>query len=296
MAAGQGERRVEHAPDPLCARGGAVRRRRDRPRHRAQAEAPEARHHAARRRRGRARRRSSPPSTRGSNSTYSTGKFAYKGKEITLDDAEDILRTIARPGRAEGGLGGLARHRAADAARLRQAGRRSPTKARASWASATPARSGAPGTTCSPTPSPPRSTRCGSRSRRSTTICIAMCAAGSTRNTATPSSRRRARSAPISSATCGRKQWGNIYDVVAPQVRALELRPDRAPPAQQFRRGENGQDRREFLHLARLRAAARDLLAALAAHAARATARWSATPRPGTSTTRTTSASRCARG
>src|SRR5204862_2001878 len=31
------------------------------------------------------------------SSTYATGKFTYKGKTLTLDDAEDILRTSCDP-------------------------------------------------------------------------------------------------------------------------------------------------------------------------------------------------------
>ena len=46
--------------------------------------------------------------------------------------------------------------------------------------------------------------------------------------------RRPGRSAPICSATCGRQEWGNIYDVVAPASRALELRPRRDAAAQQI--------------------------------------------------------------
>ena len=109
---------------------------------------------------------------------YSTGKFSHKGKEIALDDAEEILRTSRDPDGAEGDLGGLAQHRAADAARLlHDGGDRQRRRARARLRRHR-RRSGAPGTTWRPTPSRRRSTRCGSRSSRSTTICTATCAAG----------------------------------------------------------------------------------------------------------------------
>ena len=92
------------------------------------------------------------------------------------------------------------------------------------------------------------------------------------------------------------QEWGNIYPLVAPPGGGgpgFDL--DRAAQGQEGATHEgDGPLRRALLHLARLRAAARDLLGALAVHQARRTARWSATPAPGTSTTTTTCASRCA--
>ena len=92
------------------------------------------------------------------------------------------------------------------------------------------------------------------------------------------------------------QEWGNIYDVVAPKgVGRHRLRPRRdLLEAKKYDPVEDGQDRRGLLHLARLRAAAGDASGSARRSPARATAKWSATPRPGTSTTRTTCASRCA--
>ena len=92
------------------------------------------------------------------------------------------------------------------------------------------------------------------------------------------------------------QEWGNIYDVVAPKGRRRHrLRPHRSAgeeegydPTEMVRIGERFYT---SLGLAPLPA---DVLDALADRAPAKAAKWSATLRPGTSTTRTTCASRCA--
>jgi hypothetical protein len=83
------------------------------------------------------------------DSTYSTGKFTYKGKTLTLNDAEDILRTSRDPAelRRSTRAGGTISPPMRDGLRPpRGAGQRGLHR---SWATRTPARSGAPGTTWS---------------------------------------------------------------------------------------------------------------------------------------------------
>ncbi len=72
--------------------------------------------------------------------------------------------------------------------------------------------------------------------------------------------------------------------------RRPRLRPDRAAARDRYRHARHGPLRRALLLLARLRAPARHLLAALACSPSRATATWCATRRRGTSTGPTTSA------
>ena len=81
------------------------------------------------------------------------------------------------------------------------------------------------------------------------------------------------------------QDWSNVYDLVAPANADAGYLADRHPQAPQDERDRHGQGRRALLHLARLRAAAADVLGALALRAARRIARSSATPAPGTSTT-----------
>ncbi len=86
--------------------------------------------------------------------------------------------------------------------------------------------------------------------------------ASSTRNTAT---RCRPTTGPIRADLLGNmwaQEWGNIYDVVAPAGRGRHrLRPRRAARRRKAMTPiEDGQDGRGLLHLARLRAAAGDLL------------------------------------
>ena len=89
-------------------------------------------------------------SPRGSATAYSTAKLVYKGKTLTLDDMEEILRTSRDPDETralwEGWRASSSPQMKADYARWSS----SPTKARASSATPTPARCGAPGTTCRP--------------------------------------------------------------------------------------------------------------------------------------------------
>ena len=105
----------------------------------------------------------------------------------------------------------------------------------------------------------------GARSSRSTSSCTATPAPSSTRNTATRCSRRRG---PIRADLLGNmwaQEWGNIYDIVAPQG-AGDVGYDLTEllGAKGYDADQDGEDRRRLLHLAGLRAAAGDLLAALA--------------------------------
>ena len=148
------------------------------PGHPPEAGHPEARHHAAGARRAKARRRSSRRSTRVSNRPIRPASSATRARMIALDDAEEILRTSRDPDELKAvweGWHGISPPMQDDYARLVSHRQRRRARARLQ---ATPASSGAPGTTWSPTPSPRRPTRCGRRSSRSTTICTATCAAG----------------------------------------------------------------------------------------------------------------------
>ncbi len=116
------------------------------------------------------------------------------------------------------------------------------------------------------------------------------------RNTAT---RCSAKTGPIRADLLGNmwaQEWGNIYDIVAPpgagdlgyDIGDAAAARKSYDPIRMVKAGEG------FYHSLGFAAAARDLLGALADHQARATAKWSATPAPGTSTIRTICASRCA--
>ncbi len=61
------------------------------------------------------------------------------------------------------------------------------------------------------------------------------------------------------------QEWGHIYDVVAPKTRDLQLRPRQAAGQPRLHAGEDDPDRRGLLFVDGLRAAAGDLLGALAA-------------------------------
>ena len=100
------------------------------------------------------------------------------------------------------------------------------------------------------------------------------------------SCRRRARSRRTCSATCGRRAGATSTRSSRRRRRRPRLRPDGAAAgeeasthAQMVRYGE-----RFFTSLG-FEPLPQDVLGALAVHEARATARWSATPAPGTSTT-----------
>ena len=56
------------------------------------------------------------------DTAYSTGKFTYHGKTLTLDDMEDLLRTSRDPAGDPRAMGGLAPRLGADESRLRAAG------------------------------------------------------------------------------------------------------------------------------------------------------------------------------
>jgi len=102
------------------------------------------------------------------DSTYSTGKFQYKGKTLTLNDAEDVLASSRDPAELKAvweGWHSIATPMRSDYAELVKL-----------------ANEGSRGLgykeTWSRTPSPPRPTGCGSRSSPSTRTCTAMCAPG----------------------------------------------------------------------------------------------------------------------
>ena len=90
------------------------------------------------------------------------------------------------------------------------------------------------------------------------------------------------------------QDWSNIYPLVAPPQRRPRLLADRHPEEAQDAGARHGPHRRALLHFARLRAAAARPSGSARCSSGRATARSSATPARGTSTTTTTCASRCA--
>ena len=81
------------------------------------------------------------------------------------------------------------------------------------------------------------------------------------------------------------QDWSNIYDLVAPANADAGYSLTDILKRRKMSAARHGQGRRALLHLARLRAAAADVLGALAVRAARRIARSSATPARGTSTT-----------
>ena len=99
---------VEHAPDALCARCGALRRRRNRPRHSKKTGDPEARHHAAIANARGCSPGACRPSIRGSTAAYSTGKFSLQGQGDHARRCRRNAAHVARSRRAEGDLGRLA--------------------------------------------------------------------------------------------------------------------------------------------------------------------------------------------
>ncbi len=90
------------------------------------------------------------------------------------------------------------------------------------------------------------------------------------------------------------QQWGNVYDLMGVPSRGAGYDLTKLLAAKKTDAKGMVKLGDRLLHLARLRAAAADLLGALALHQAGATATWSATPAPGTSTRTRTCASRCA--
>ena len=97
VAAGQGERR-----DPTRSRRAMRARRRastgSKPtRSSAASWTPQARHRRCRRPRAPGAAQELATINSRLEATYSTGKFSHKGKQITLDDAEEILRTSRDP-------------------------------------------------------------------------------------------------------------------------------------------------------------------------------------------------------
>ncbi len=125
-----------------------------------QDQAAQARAHAAGAQRPREDRRADPPRGLARRASTASGKYCPPGRRVHRP--RRARRTSWPPSRdpegAARGLDRLARHRAADARRLRSASSSSPTRARASSASRTSARCGAPSTTCRPTTSPRSST------------------------------------------------------------------------------------------------------------------------------------------
>jgi len=94
------------------------------------------------------------------DSTYSTGKFDFKGRQITLDEASLILADSRDPNETKALYEGWRT--------ISPVMRDDYARAPANWVSPTPAPCGARATTCRPTPSPPRPTVCGNRSGPST--------------------------------------------------------------------------------------------------------------------------------
>ena len=90
------------------------------------------------------------------------------------------------------------------------------------------------------------------------------------------------------------QDWTNVYPLVAPAERRPRLLAHRHPEAPEDDAARHGPRRRALLHVARIRAAAEDVLGTFAVRAARRIATSSATRARGTSTSRPTCASRCA--
>ena len=90
------------------------------------------------------------------------------------------------------------------------------------------------------------------------------------------------------------QDWSNIYDIVGPANQKDAYSLTDHPEGEEARRHRHGAYRRTLLHVARLRAAAEDVLRTVAVRASRRIARSCVTPAPGTSTRWTTCASRCA--
>ena len=190
------------------------------------------------------------------DSDYSTGKFAYQGKTLTLDDAEDMLRTSRDPAEIERAVGRLAPASSppmkADYARLVELANEGARElgyadTGALWRSNYDM---PPDAFAAKIP-----TGCGTRSSRSTATCTATCAARLNEKI-----RRRGAAAtgPIRADLLGNmwaQEWGNIYDIVAPAGSGASATTSTAAlRSARLRPGEDGQDRRGLLHLARLRA------------------------------------------
>ena len=90
------------------------------------------------------------------------------------------------------------------------------------------------------------------------------------------------------------QDWDNIYPLIAPRQCRPRLRPHRAAQEAQHRLEADGEVRRGLLHVARLRAAAADLLGALALPQAEGPRRGVPRQRLGCRYAWTTCASRCA--
>ena len=184
-------------------------------------------------------------------STTSRRSWRRRANEKELRAAWEGWHTISPP--MKRGLRAV--RRAVEQGRARSSGSR------------TPARCGARSTTCRPTSSRRSSIGCGIRCGR----CISSC---------TRTSRMKLRekygdivpaNGPIPAYLLGNiwaQDWSNIYPLVAPPRRRPGLLADRHPEEAQDAAARHGARRRALLHVARLRAAAEDLLGTLPLHAA----------------------------
>ena len=106
-------------------------------------------------------------------------------------------------------------------------------------------------------------TACGIRSGRSTCRFTPTCACGCTRSMAT----RSRRTGPIPAHMLGNiwaQDWSNVYPLVAPATSDPGYSLDRDPAGRKMTSVDMAKHRRALLHVAGLRAAAADVLAAIA--------------------------------
>ena len=230
----------------------------------------------------------------GMEGTYGKGKYCPGGPE-SCKDLEDLSKILAEsrdPKQAAGRLDRLARHRAAHAQgfrALRGAGQQGRPRARLQGQRRHVAL---------------QVRHAARRFRQGTGPALGAGAAAlpfaarlrprpAAREVRRRGSRQRPHSGPPAGQYVG-AGMGQHLPAGGARQRRPRLRSHRPAQEAQHRLEADGEVRRELLHLAGIRAAAADLLGALAVPASRATATWCATPAPGISTTWTICASRCA--
>ena len=249
------------------------------------------------RRRIRQKRRSSPSSRRASRATYGRGKWCKDpAKPDTCLDIEkitEILATSRDPKQLREAWEGWHTVSRADAQGL-HALRRAGQQGRArSWASPTPARCGGSKYDMPADEFTKEVDRLWEQVRP---LYVSLHAYVRMKlhekyGDAVPAS------GPIPAHLLGNiwaQDWSNVFDLVAPGTAESRLLAERHPEAPQDHAGRHGEDGRAVLHVARLRAAAEDVLGAVALRQAGRSRRRLPRERVETSTTPTTCASRCA--
>ena len=275
--------------------GGAVRRRAGGPGHPPQINLAQAGHHPAgpaAARRGPARWPPCPPPC---NRPTPPAFSRTRASPITLGRTpRAILAKSARSCRVAGGLGGVAHRVAADGPALRQAhwpderGRPGPQLQGRRRPVAVGLRHGA-GRLRRPDRSP-----VGAAGAALQEPALLRPRPAERRLRRTPCSRAPARSAPIFWAICGASSGATSTIWCGPRTPRSSYGPGRPAGGGRIRSGEDGAHRRGLLFVPGLRAPARRLSGSGRCWSGPRTARWSATPRPGTWTIATTCASRCA--